>query len=210
MKRTKFLVSSLLAAGFSGQQDALAQAFSKATMRAIDDPQGGALLRRFSQDHAITLAQHRSHSSHSSHRSGGGGGGHYSHTSHRSSSGGGYSPSYDTTPTYSAPYVAPAPTPSAPAEPTPSVQPLFARETRAAAPPPDGLPALSGRTKRFTSIVRRVQIALMAQDLYSGAVDGVVGPALRSALRKFQKARGLDVTGTITPPTLDALMVSSG
>ncbi|MBE2993824.1 peptidoglycan-binding protein [Sphingomonas sp. CFBP 13603] len=58
--------------------------------------------------------------------------------------------------------------------------------------------------------MRRVQIALKAQDLYSGAVDGVVRPALRSALRKFQKARGLDVTGTITSPTLDALMVSSG
>lgn len=57
MKRTKFLVSSLLAAGFSGQQDALAQAFSKATMRVIDDPQGVALLRRFSQDHAITRSR---------------------------------------------------------------------------------------------------------------------------------------------------------
>ncbi len=77
-----------------------------------------------------------------------------------------YSPSYDSTLTYSTPYVAPAPSPSAPPEPIPAVQPLFARETRAAAPP-DGLPALSGRTKRFTSIMRPVQIALMTQDLYS-------------------------------------------
>jgi len=68
---------------------------------------------------------------------------------------------------------------------------------------------LSGRTKRFASIVRRVQIALLAQGLYSGPIDGIVGPALRSALRKLQKARGIEVTGTITPPTLDALMVSS-
>jgi len=50
---------------------------------------------------------------------------------------------------------------------------------------------------------------LLAQDYYSGAIDGSVGPALRSALRKFQKDRGLDVSGTITPGTLDALMISS-
>ena len=74
---------------------------------------------------------------------------------------------------------------------------LFGPETRPRAPA-DGLPALSGRTKRFASIIRRVQLALLAQDLYSGAIDGVVGPALRSALRKFQKARQLDITGTIT------------
>jgi peptidoglycan hydrolase-like protein with peptidoglycan-binding domain len=57
--------------------------------------------------------------------------------------------------------------------------------------------------------VRRVEIALLAQDYYSGVIDGVVGPSLRSALRRFQKDRGLDVTGTITPKTLDALMISS-
>jgi peptidoglycan hydrolase-like protein with peptidoglycan-binding domain len=68
---------------------------------------------------------------------------------------------------------------------------------------------LSGRTKRFASIVRRVQIALLAQDCYSGPINGTVGAGLRSALRKFQKARGLEITGTITPSTLDALMVSS-
>lgn len=209
MKRTRFLVSSLLAAGFGPHQDALAAAFSKATVTggAGGDGDGASILRRFTQDHVITLADHRSHSSHSSHRSGSGGGGHYSHTSHRSSSGGGYG-SYGSSPAYSPPYVAPAPTPP-PVRPRYDPQPLFAPETRAPAPPPDGLPALSGRTKRFAQIVRRVQIALMAQDLYSGAIDGVVGAGLRSALRKFQKARGLDVTGTITPPTLDALMVSS-
>lgn len=206
MKRTRFLISSLLAAGFTGHQDAMADTFAKATTTGTDDPNKGALLRRFSQDHTVTLAQHRSHSSHSSHSSGYGGGGHYSHTSHRSSTGGGYSPSYDPAPAYSPPYVAPTPAP--PPQPR-TAQPLFSTDARASAPPSDGLPALSGRTKRFASIVRRVQIALLAQDFYGGGIDGQVGPGLRSALRKFQKARGLDVTGTITPPTLDALMVSS-
>jgi peptidoglycan hydrolase-like protein with peptidoglycan-binding domain len=91
----------------------------------------------------------------------------------------------------------------------PNVQPLFSDTDRASAPAPDGLPVLSGRTKRFAAIVRRVQIALLAQDFYHGPINGVVGPALRSALRGFQTKRGLESTGTITPSTLDALMVSS-
>jgi len=39
-------------------------------------------------------------------------------------------------------------------------------------------------------------------------VDGIVGPALRSSLRRFQTSRSLAVTGTITPEALDAPMLS--
>jgi len=53
-------------------------------------------------------------------------------------------------------------------------QQLFNNNVRASAPPSDGLPPLSGRTKRFSSIVSRVQIALLAQDCYSGPVNGSV------------------------------------
>jgi peptidoglycan hydrolase-like protein with peptidoglycan-binding domain len=89
------------------------------------------------------------------------------------------------------------------------VNPLFSPAERAA--PVEAAPrTLSGRTKRFASIVRRVQIALTARQLYHGALDGVVGPKLRAALRTFQGQRSLTVTGTITPETLDALMVASG
>lgn len=207
MKRSRYLITSLLAAGFGSQHDPAIAQFTQATTTGGDDPNAGNLLRTFTQDHYVTLASHSSHSSHSSHAShssGYGGGGHYSHTSHRSSTGGGYD-GYD--PVYTpAPSVAPDAVPT-PAPPSP--QPLFAPTNRAAAPSPDDLPTLSGRTKHFASIVRRVQIALLAQDLYFGAIDGVVGPSLRSALRKFQNARGLEVTGTITPATLDGLMVSS-
>lgn len=80
---------------------------------------------------------------------------------------------------------------------------------RATPPPTDGMPALSGRSQRFVAIVRRVQIALLAQGHYRGSIDGIVGPATRAALRQFQTARGLNVTGTITPQTLDALMIAS-
>ena len=71
------------------------------------------------------------------------------------------------------------------------------------------MPSLSGRTKRFAAIVRRVQLALLAQGFYDGAIDGIVGPGLRGSLRRFQGSRGLKATGTITPETLDALMVST-
>jgi His-Xaa-Ser repeat protein HxsA len=69
--------------------------------------------------------------------------------------------------------------------------------------------SLSGRSTQFTSIVRRVQIGLLGQGLYEGAIDGVVGPQLRSAIRAFQSQTGLQITGTITPEVLDALRVSS-
>lgn len=212
MRRTKFLVSSLLAAGFGSHQDAMASDFARATTRGVGEGERASLLRLFTQDHDVTLADHRSHrshSSHSSHRSGSGGGGHFSHTSHRSSTAGGYtgssSGSYVPQAVYSPP-VTPAPAP-APSHNTP--QRLFSPETRASAPPADGLPSLSGRTKRFQSIVKRVQIALLARDLYTGSIDGIVGPGLRSALRQFQRSKGLSATGTITPETLDGLMVTS-
>jgi His-Xaa-Ser repeat protein HxsA len=202
MRKSRFLIPSMLAAGF-GPHDPAQGAFTYVTTTGSDDPNVGTLMRAFTQDHAITLAQHRSHSSHSSHRSGGGGhSSHMSHTSHRSSTGG-YDPIY--TPP-AEPDPSPSPPPPPPPPPPAPVSPLLQRATP---PASDGLPALSGRSKRFTSIVRRVQIALLAQGYYDGRIDGIVGPAMRSGLRRFQESRSLPPTGTITPATLDALMISS-
>lgn len=203
MKAKHFIIPSLVAAGF-GSHDPAQAAFIRATITGGGDLESGGLLRLFKFDHAVTLANHSSHSSHSSHAShssGYSGGGHYSHTSHRSSTGG-YD-SYTPDPVY-----VPAPTPT-PAPPPRQPQPLIPLTDRAPPPPADGLPSLSGRSARFAAIVRRVQIALLARDLYHGKIDGIVGPALRGALRAFQKSKNLSVTGTITPETLDALMVSS-
>jgi His-Xaa-Ser repeat protein HxsA len=211
MSVRRFLIPSLLAAGLGGQGPAhgtLPQAMSGG---GDDDHSRTNLLRRFAQDHYVTLAQHRSHSSHSSHRSSYGGG-HYSHTSHRSSATG-YDPYYE--PSY-APVYTPPPSPPPPPPPPPAPAPLVSDPRLRASPPGAAfsssapLPALSGRTQRFASIVRRVQIALLAQGFFSGPITGTVGPATRGALRQFQRSRGLAVTGTITPQTLDALMVSSG
>jgi len=201
MKRTTFLIPSLVAAGFGAQDGA--QAVTPALSSGDGDPGRATLFDIFRQDHFVTLAQHRSHSSHSSHSSHrSGGGGHYSHSSHRSSAGGydgGYAPVY----------TAPAPTPAPPPPPR-RILPLRSAQPGEATPPPaDGLPALSGRTERFKAVVKRVQIGLLAQGYYDGVIDGVVGPGMRGALRKFQAARGLSVTGTITSEVLDALRVSS-
>jgi len=200
MKRTKFLIPSLLAAGF-GSQDSAQATITQLASGGGDDPSAGKLFKVFKQDHAVQLAQHRSHSSHSSHSSHrSGGGGHYSHTSHRSSTGGGYDD-------YSAPvYVSPAP---APAPSVPSLPFRNSGQGQATPPQQEAVPSLSGRSERFKAIVRRVQIGLLAQGDYNGAIDGVVGPSMRGAIRKFQTSRGLPVTGTITSEVLDALRVSS-
>lgn len=209
MKRIKYLIPSLLAAGF-GSQDTAHATVPIVTGHGGDPDGPRSLFELFKQGHMVTLAQHRSHSSHSSHgshRSGSGGHrSHSSHTSHRSSAGG-YAPSYSPPAE-----VRPAPTPTPQSSPTPSSSPLPLRSVQPgeATPPQINDPTtLSGRNERFKAIVRRVQIALLAQGDYTGAIDGIVGPKTRGAIRQFQERRGLDVTGTITSELLDALRVSS-
>jgi hypothetical protein len=205
MRRTHFLIPSLIAAGF-GSHDHAQAAAAQLTDGGDGDSDRPTLIERFKQGHAVTLAQHRSHSSHSSHSSHrSSSGGHYSHsshTSHRSSTGGSGS-------SYTPPvYVAPAPTPT-PSASSFYVPPRSSQPGEATPPPSDNLPALSGRTERFRSIVKRVQIALLAQDYYDSSIDGIVGPGTRAAIRRLQNARNLPVTGTITSEVLDALRVSS-
>lgn len=199
-----FLIPSLMAAGFV-KPDTVQVNFTNMTSGGTQSG-GATLFELFKQQHSVLLADHRSHSSHSSHRSGSTGGhfSHSSHTSHRSSYGGYETPSTTPTPSYPS-YSPPGPSSNDGARSSSgdASQSLFS------APPSgtDKLPSLSGRTKRFLSIVRRVQIGLLAQGVYAGPINGVVGPLTRSALRRFQSDHGLDVTGTITPATLDALKV---
>jgi hypothetical protein len=53
--------------------------------------------------------------------------------------------------------------------------------------------------------VSDVQSALAREGYYDGAVDGVLGPATRNALRRYQRDHGLDVTGGITSGVIQAL-----
>ena len=55
------------------------------------------------------------------------------------------------------------------------------------------------------SSISAVQSALSREGYYSGAVDGSFGVETRNALRRFQRARGLNVTGRIDRATMNAL-----
>ena len=196
MKRSRFLITSLLTAGF-GIVDEAQATYVKATTTGGDDPERQGLLRMFRLDHKFNLASHASHSSHSS------------HASHSSGSGGGTSVyTYPSQPVYVPPAPAPAPSPA----PAPRPRGLFSLPSGpyvAPSPATTALHALRGGTERFNSIVRRVQLGLLAYGYYEGTIDGVVGPGMKTSLRRFQTDFKLPVTGTITPETLDALKITA-
>jgi peptidoglycan hydrolase-like protein with peptidoglycan-binding domain len=53
--------------------------------------------------------------------------------------------------------------------------------------------------------IAALQVGLRGRGLYSGTVDGVLGPGTQSALRRFQKRRGLAADGVPGPSTRRAL-----
>jgi hypothetical protein len=55
------------------------------------------------------------------------------------------------------------------------------------------------------SSVGQVQAALAREGYYRGSIDGSLGPATRNALRRYQRNHGLDVTGRIDGPVIEAL-----
>lgn len=154
------------------------------------------------------FAGHRSHSSHRSHAS---------HSSHYSgSSGSSYTPSpapapaLAPSPPSSAPYLSPpgsyltappspAPTPSGRSTRTPGA-------TKSSTTPGGASDSLSSSEKLKLQIVR-VQIKLKTLGLYGGAVDGVFREDTQRALREFQLVKGIEATGLMTTPTLNALGV---
>ena len=73
--------------------------------------------------------------------------------------------------------------------------------------PDAALKVLPGSSDRFLEIARQVQLALYSWGYYSGEIDGIVGPATRTAISALQSDWGLNVTGTITPEVLDALKI---
>jgi peptidoglycan hydrolase-like protein with peptidoglycan-binding domain len=50
-----------------------------------------------------------------------------------------------------------------------------------------------------------VQTELAGRGYYHGPIDGVIGSGSREAIRAFQRAQGLPVTGVVDPALLKAL-----
>jgi peptidoglycan hydrolase-like protein with peptidoglycan-binding domain len=58
-------------------------------------------------------------------------------------------------------------------------------------------------------VIRQAQQQLNAAGHEAGPVDGIKGPRTRQALREFQQARGLQVTGSLDQETLSALGITA-
>ncbi|HYN85443.1 MAG TPA: peptidoglycan-binding domain-containing protein [Pyrinomonadaceae bacterium] len=55
--------------------------------------------------------------------------------------------------------------------------------------------------------IKQAQTILKGRSLYAGEVTGKLDPDTRSALRKFQEAEGIKVTGTLNRVTLEKMGV---
>lgn len=181
MRKTRFLISSLVAAGVTPAPAAHATPTGLGPSTGGPDPDMTPIVKRFAQEHGFILAGHRSHSSHAS------------HSSHQSGSTGVVRyPNVDTTPRL--PRTTPAPTPRASLPQT------------LLSPPVRSLPTRS----QIESVVCQVQTGLKAYGYYDGATDCILGASMREALKRFQADFNLKVTGTITPEVLDTFRIVAG
>ncbi len=77
-----------------------------------------------------------------------------------------------------------------------------------AAPPVAGTPPQENpQLQRERQLVRDVQQALQQRGYDPGQLDGIVGSQTRTALRSFQQAEGLEVSGRMSSETLERLGV---
>ena len=60
----------------------------------------------------------------------------------------------------------------------------------------------------WNNLAVAVQSELARRGYYHDGIDGIIGPGSRNAIRAFQAARGLPVTGLIDPNLLNALGIS--
>ena len=67
--------------------------------------------------------------------------------------------------------------------------------------------AFSRGSSADDATVRAAQAKLKARGYHSGSVDGVMGPQTVQALRRYQAANGLSVTGEVDEGTLVSLGV---
>lgn len=53
----------------------------------------------------------------------------------------------------------------------------------------------------YTPTAKEIQLALKNAGLYTGSIDGTIGPLTRKAIEEFQKANNLTVDGKVGPKT---------
>jgi peptidoglycan hydrolase-like protein with peptidoglycan-binding domain len=58
--------------------------------------------------------------------------------------------------------------------------------------------------------IRWAQVELHTRGLYSGSLDGVIGPQTKRAVAEFQKTNGLKQTATLDQQTADGLIGDNG
>jgi len=71
--------------------------------------------------------------------------------------------------------------------------------------PPTAAPEIGAKPapirEQASARAKDIQKALKNAGLYSGAVDGKIGPKTKKAIEEFQKAKGLKVDGKVGPMT---------
>jgi peptidoglycan hydrolase-like protein with peptidoglycan-binding domain len=72
-----------------------------------------------------------------------------------------------------------------------------------------GMSGTSGQTG-WRNEVEQVQQKLQADNLYSGKIDGRLGPETRQALRSYQKQNNLRVTARLDRETHDSILGNGG
>jgi len=92
----------------------------------------------------------------------------------------------------------------------------LAADTGATAPNAGStMPAMTGSSAHAVmnpskDEIRQAQEQLRNQRLYSGEIDGILGPETKQALHQFQQKNGLNQTATLDQPTMDKLFGNTG
>ncbi|MBC7281133.1 peptidoglycan-binding protein [Hoeflea sp.] len=80
--------------------------------------------------------------------------------------------------------------------PVPNIAPVSA---------PVSAPAETAARPAADPVLSRIQTILSEQGLYSGAIDGLMGPKSAAAIRAWEKTNGYAETGAATPALLDIM-----
>lgn len=188
----KFLVSSLLAAGFFNIADASSDKNIKIEkLENVDLINNSKGLKSIAEKNVpFTLMAHSSHSSHSSsshysssHSSHASHSSHYSHYSHGSIEG--------QMKNYSYAYKDQGLGRNLNSTPNSSILPRSPAIV-------DSKKSIKGRSEDFKVLTQRAQLALYAMGYYSGEVDGLMNNETVSSISKYQSKHNLKVTGSLS------------